>query len=573
MHEQPEVKELVFNCGGARGAGMAGVYYALKTTVGKHNISILDNVESIAGTSVGSLTAAVFAVGPECDELKTEIFDKNILNILKVDTAWFPINLSLEPLEVFINNFLHKHIKNYLQDKKNLDSQLLNLLTNLNDDNYQITFMDLNLLKVHNPKKFKNLIITSTASSDGVATLNLYNYSKTPEFAIAKACAASCAVLPSFKPVYFGGKAHFDGGYSEPLPSEYFSDSLDRFSDAAQAKRLLFVFGPGPSLLGKVWQKTIHGKPNPELVFNHSLEELKKKLSQQDFKGNDELQKIHVWIDNKQQKVFYKASPADIMYHFTFSELNIDVNNFKTANPNDNSEFYKKKFAPYLVQFYTKLVHRKHLNSVLGDSSPIWLLNYLSGLIKLLLGFPIYIATLFESLCQRLKTFYALNTIFLNSTLQGHSFKQGEKLKRTIAAIYYLDTMNHLALYNYANHQGQYFYLTIVHNYLLIYPTLLNAANIPTNIYIESYKQAENSKILYEIIKQYATENPTSWQAQALTLAVELYLQQITIDEILAEINEKAQAKCKTYSSLFHGHKYNEQSELSLSLIIYPTKF
>ena len=50
------IKELVFNAGGAKGVGMPGVYYALKNT------SIWPNIETIAGSSVGAITATLFAV-------------------------------------------------------------------------------------------------------------------------------------------------------------------------------------------------------------------------------------------------------------------------------------------------------------------------------------------------------------------------------------------------------------------------------------------------------------------------------------------------------------------------------
>lgn len=575
MQEKREIKELVFNGGGARGVGMPGVYYALKTTIDSKNSSILDSIETIAGTSVGSLTAAVFSVGPECDELKRDIFDQNLLNILEIERAFLPIYLSLEPLKIFINNYLQKHIKKYLQEQNaatTLGVELLTLLSNLDNESYQITFKDLQALNLYNPKKFKNLIITSTSSNNGIAELNLYDCYKTPLCSIAEACAASSAIPPNFKPVQLNGKYHFDGGCSEPLPSEHFPDknSLnDTYSSDRQSERLLFVFGPGPSMLGQIWQKTLHGSPNPELVFLDSNEEIQlKQLSLQSLTTTNAPREIYIWIDQNSKKVFYisPTSPA-VLHHFSFSELNINDNeNFNTNLAADKNEFYRSKFTPYLVNFYTKLVHRNHLNSILGNLSPIWLLNYLSGFIKLLLGFPIYIASLFESLCHRLKTFYSLNTVVLHSNLAGHSFQQAEKTKRTIVATYYLDTMNHLALYNYANPKEQDFYLNIVDYYLMIYQTSLTATNVQTNWYTDRYSNEKNPRVLYEMIKEDVTENPASSRAMALTWAVELHLGQITQEKILIEINEKSQSECKTYSSFFYGHKFKKQYEFSLEL-------
>jgi len=147
-----------------------------------------------------------------------------------------------------------------------------------------------------------------------------------------------------------------------------------------------------------------------------------------------------------------------------------------------------------------------------------------------------------------------------------HSFQQAEKTKRTIVATYYLDTMNHLALYNYANVKEQEHYLNIVDYYLMIYQTSLTATTVRANWYTNKYNNEKNPRILYEMIKEDATENPMSSRAMALTWAVELYLGQITPDEILKELNEKAQSKCKTYNSFFCGHKFKKQYEFSLDL-------
>ena len=159
------IKELVFNGGGARGVGMLGVYYALSTTTNSTKSSIFDGIETIAGTSVGSLMACVFSVGPTCDELKKDIGDQNLLNILEIERAFIPINLSLEPLIIFINKYLAKHIKAYLEslDMTSMP-ELIALLSNIQNEGYRIKFDDLRQLNMYNPKKFKNLIVTSTSS-------------------------------------------------------------------------------------------------------------------------------------------------------------------------------------------------------------------------------------------------------------------------------------------------------------------------------------------------------------------------------------------------------------------------
>ncbi len=555
MHKKI-VKELVFNGGGARGAGMPGVYYALKSANG-----LWDNVETLAGTSVGSITSALFSVSPELDELKADTLDKDFLDIISIKQSLIPFSLSLESLKNFINDYLKKHILNYLQKCSKLPSDLSNLLARIHEKaDYEITFNDLAILHHHFPKKFKKIITTSTMQENHTGKLCIYDAKKTPNCSVAQACIASSAIPGVFKSVWINDQKHLDGGCIEPLPSEYFENNENTLEQCSQ--RLLFVFGPGPSFLGKLWHKTLFSKPSEELIFVESLQDIEQypKSAHQ----------IFLMLDSESQKVAYVLSKnLKKTYHISFAELNIpsDENFCPLATIQDEktkSEFYQNKFTPYRASFFTQLVLRKHARSILGDFSFIWLFNYFIWLIKLIVGIPLFIANIHELLCQRLKNFYTFNTIILHSVLTGASFHQAEKIKRTVVASYYLDTLNHLALYNFIDACEQTYYQSILRHYFDIYKTLLFALNQSTDTHLKDCEQfSDKSHALFEKIKEDVAKNPQSMRAMAMTLAVEFHLNLITPDKLLEEINSKAKKESVLWKNSFYRYQFQKQSQMS----------
>ena len=539
LHMPRPIKKLVFNGGGARGVGMPGVYYALTTTFSATDkkATIWDGIETIAGTSVGSITGALFCVGPDNDDLQTEIFNQNLLNILGIGQHIIKVNMSLVPLKNFLNNYLKKHFEKYLlSENRELTNELVELKSNLKDTNYLVTFADLNSMRQCCPDKFKNLVVTSTTANNSNMDLVLYDYKKTPEFSIAEACMASSALPFIFQPVIFNGRRQLDGGCGEPLPSECFPDEDSNETDRHQ-ERLLFVFGPGPSFLGRIWQKTLFGPPEPELFFDIASE-------------NAPASGIKIDIDNDNKLINYTVYPKNISGSVNFSLLNIPENMVLT----------KDNFQPFKAVFYTELNRKSQIPSILGDYAPIWLLDRLGMCIQFFLGFPLYIATLFESLCQRLRSLYAFNTVILHTTLTGNAFEEGEKTKRTVAATYYLDTINYLVLYGHAYEAHESFYISIVDEYTSIYKILMNTLKAPKDRHLSDYNNfyanfLNNSNYtyrkMYEIIKDDVENDPYSWRAFALTCAVELHLGHKTRANIAQEIAQRAQQKSCAWGSFF----------------------
>ena len=90
-----EIKELVFNGGGARGVGMPGVYYALKNSNAWEKEGVIwDGIETLAGASVGALTAGMFSVGPDFDDFNEEIINKNPIEILGIEKDILPFHFA-----------------------------------------------------------------------------------------------------------------------------------------------------------------------------------------------------------------------------------------------------------------------------------------------------------------------------------------------------------------------------------------------------------------------------------------------------------------------------------------------
>jgi len=562
MNTKREIKEVVINGGGARGAGMPGVYRALKDT------GIWDGVESIAGTSVGSVMAALWSVSPDFDELDDDFFNKNTFELLGMKRVLLPYNISLDKMEKFINQYLTKHIKNYLENAK-LAEELLKLrvlestteniqkikqcraLLLLLDfltakEPYSVTFNDFKLLNDRDPKKFKTIFTTSVSVEKGKEVFHLYDYKRTPDVSIALACTASSALPIVFTPVQSEDASHIDGGCIDPLPSEYFEDNTQQ----RQSKRLLLAFSPGPDYETNYWHNAMHGRPNPEFIFL----QLKP--------GKARTGVHYVWVDNKTKLVHYNVPSKDKQASnrqagsISFVDLGI---------AKDQQILNAEDLRPYSAKLHTHLAVLGHIPSLLGSYSMYWLLNYFVRIVKMIVAFPMYASTIIEEGCQRVKIQYPFNTVLLRTTISSISFDKAEKIKRTVAATYYLDTMNHLTLYNFADDNDLEFYKDIVQDYMIIYKTLLLASglkDVQQDPFIQKYTTSNNNeRWLYEMIKEDVDNDPDSLRAAALTRAVELSLGKIDRKTLLKEINQESKKSISRFQQAFYGKRHQPQAQ------------
>jgi predicted acylesterase/phospholipase RssA len=122
--------------------------------------------------------------------------------------------------------------------------------------NSPIRFKDLALMRLLDPTKFKDLVVTAVRRDNG--ELEIFSAATTPDIDIALACRASASIPVVFKPVTINGYEYVDGGYRDNVPTKYFQgggsshdieDVTDNPEKSALARKqgrtLAFAFGGG----------------------------------------------------------------------------------------------------------------------------------------------------------------------------------------------------------------------------------------------------------------------------------------------------------------------------------------
>lgn len=211
----------VFQGGGCKAVAFIGAYEAA-----------LENgvcFTEFAGTSAGSLFAAIIAAGASVDEIKSFINSLDIPNLIERSQKKRKLLgcLRLEFLKV-IGKFL-MHLKpsmvnalvSTLSDRGMCDAKILeevveSELQKLLNINTQVRFSDL---------KFPLTIIASDIKKHSV---RIWNKKKTPNESVAKAVSCSCAIPFYFKPV---DDRYLDGGLLSNLPVSFFEGNFEDYSN------------------------------------------------------------------------------------------------------------------------------------------------------------------------------------------------------------------------------------------------------------------------------------------------------------------------------------------------------
>jgi len=281
-----------FSGGGAKGAIYSGAHEALSKG------GILKNLDAVAGSSAGSLTAAMIATGISTEKYKQITKDTNLKGLLG---EGFLVNKDGKPLLNLLKNTIRSNISEFLEnaDISNLCSQrleqidkqklaaeslpqsekeetlseltrqedvLLNIISSDGkliedikekalDPEGKILFKDLAMLRVIAPDTFKDLVVTATRRDTG--DLEIFYSRNTPDVEIALACRASASIPIVFEPVTINGKQYVDGGYRDNLPLNHFnkentngpkdiSDNPEEIQSAKKTGRTLaLAFGSG----------------------------------------------------------------------------------------------------------------------------------------------------------------------------------------------------------------------------------------------------------------------------------------------------------------------------------------
>ena len=211
----------VFQGGGCKAVAFIGAYEA----------ALEDGVcfTEFAGTSAGSLFAAIIAAGASVDEMKSFINSLDIPNLIersqKKRKLWS--RLRLEFLKVIGKILMHlkpsmvNALVSTLSDRGMCDAKIIeevveSELQKLLKINTQVRFSDL---------KFPLTIIASDIKKHSV---RIWNKKKTPNESVAKAVSCSCAIPFYFKPV---DDRYLDGGLLSNLPVSFFEGNFEDYSN------------------------------------------------------------------------------------------------------------------------------------------------------------------------------------------------------------------------------------------------------------------------------------------------------------------------------------------------------
>lgn len=210
----------VFQGGGCKAVAFIGAYEA----------AIENGVcfTEFAGTSAGSIIAAIIAAGASVNDMKNFIDGLNVVELIAKAQkkrnflrriVLYALKLSgrvmsLKPSQV-------NAIMSTLSDRGMCDAKVLQEvveieLQRLLGKNRQILFSDL---------KFPLTII---ASDIKLHTVKVWNKKNTPNESVAKAVSCSCAIPGYFKPV---DDRYLDGGLLSNLPVSFFEDNFEDYSN------------------------------------------------------------------------------------------------------------------------------------------------------------------------------------------------------------------------------------------------------------------------------------------------------------------------------------------------------
>lgn len=244
VSKAPPIKNLVISGGGARGVILPGVFAAMEHHKIKSescckeedsedldDLTFLEQLDNIAGSSIGALTASLLAVGMPISALTSALSEIEFDGLLG-EGGYGPVLKDGKPLVTFVRTHqhqtctdylktlfnehdlnrvnqeqiekcvrekLHSYGSNFEQEKINkINDTLRNLLDRVKENdptNFSMTFSMLNSLHELDPKAFKNLTVTAMCNELGQTFY--FDADCTPNLDIALASRAS-ASLPIF---------------------------------------------------------------------------------------------------------------------------------------------------------------------------------------------------------------------------------------------------------------------------------------------------------------------------------------------------------------------------------------
>lgn len=428
--EAPPIKNLVISGGGAKGVILPGVMKASESyRIGDNTFR--EQLENIAGSSVGALTAGLIASGMPADEFIQALAAEDFIKVLGKGSVG-PLFKSGKPLVKFLRTHIKKTVgenilrltnKTKLEDIQNVKQFVIQKLHSLGKvystakvskitkdieetlvilksekiDEFKLTFSMLNSLREVDPKTFKNLTVTATCTESG--STFYFDAEKTPNLDIAIACRASASLplildrvkidsaslLPGY--VSTGAKTltFIDGGWLDNVPVKAMLNKqalVDNKGDRGQNLQTLALvfdeigtskFGQSPYLQAKIKKYVLF---DPTKLSNRLLRDtVPKVICKMDTKARNTKNKM-----KNMEEIRKKYTQRNIPLH-----VDIKTTDFEKAKLREE-EFRERGYdqtMEYLANHDNELMYRQFesLKSLLNQIPECKIQSLLSKLI------------------------------------------------------------------------------------------------------------------------------------------------------------------------------------------------
>ena len=196
MDKNAKIKNLVFSGGSIKGFSFLGCMKALK------QYKILNDLENITGTSIGSLFATLIILDYSSEELYSIISKFNIVDFHSITT---------DNIFTFFDN--------YGIDSGDEVLRIIEILIKAKTNNSKITFKELyDLTKIR-------LIVTATCLN--TKKTMFYDYIDHPNEIVSISIRKSISIPFLFKPVIDNGKYYVDGAVMNNFPINLFEHEME----------------------------------------------------------------------------------------------------------------------------------------------------------------------------------------------------------------------------------------------------------------------------------------------------------------------------------------------------------
>tara|TARA_B100000795_G_scaffold136703_1_gene102096 strand:+ start:652 stop:1494 length:843 start_codon:yes stop_codon:yes gene_type:complete len=190
------IKNLVLSAAGINGyIFLGGIKYLMEK-------NLLDNLENILGTSVGSILGLLYILGFTIDEiieLATKISPDTIFNITGKNVISFISDYGIDNGEKII--------------------KIIKIICEKKVGNSNITFQEL--------YNIKNITFTVSALNVNKKSLVYFSHKNYPNLEVYKAIRMSTSIPIIFKPYIFEDQYFVDGGVIDPCSLDFFKNTKE----------------------------------------------------------------------------------------------------------------------------------------------------------------------------------------------------------------------------------------------------------------------------------------------------------------------------------------------------------